>query len=100
MLTTLLILLLASSAAIVVAYAFRIAFLSRRRKSSGEPFRLVGRVASVVEPLEPEGAVLVNGEQWRACAEANESIPRGDLNVRVTGARGHLITVARVMKNC
>ncbi len=96
MLTTLLTLLLASSAALVAAFAFRIAYLSRRRKSSGEPFRLIGRVASVVQTLDPEGAVLVNGELWRARVMAGENIPCGDLNVRVTGAQGHLILVERV----
>ncbi|MCA1591449.1 MAG: hypothetical protein LC754_02090 [Acidobacteria bacterium] len=95
MMTALLILALLLSAAVAAVLFSRIAFLSRRKKSSGKPFQLVGRAASVVQSLNPEGAVLVDGELWRARASSGESVPRGESNARVVGARGHLLLVER-----
>lgn len=53
--------------------------------------RLEGRVGVVLEALAPEGAVLVDGELWRARARSGESIARG--RVRIVGARGHWLEV-------
>ena len=71
---------------------------SRHKKSSRGAFALVGRLASVEEPLTPEGSVLVGGELWRAHARtrAGLGVGSGRLNVRVTGARGHLLEVEPV----
>ncbi|MGB8507396.1 MAG: NfeD family protein [Pyrinomonadaceae bacterium] len=85
------------AASIAAAFSLRIAFLSRRKKSSGKPFRLVCHAASVVRTLAPEGAVLVDGELWRALARGEGAhVSCGESNVLVVGARGHLLLVERV----
>ncbi|HEY0081809.1 MAG TPA: NfeD family protein, partial [Pyrinomonadaceae bacterium] len=71
-----------------------VAAMSRHQKSASRPLRLEGRVAFVVEALEPEGAVLVGGELWRARARGGESIARG--RVRIVGARGHWLEVEAI----
>ena len=73
-----------------------VAFASRHKKSSRSALALVGRLASVEEPLTPEGSVLVEGEAWRAHAPSGGPVARGRLNVRVTGASGHLLEVEPV----
>ncbi len=83
-------------ASVVGAFALgvgSVVFLSRRRKSSRGEFALMNREGSVTEALEPEGAVLVGGELWRARAVGGERVGRGRLNVRVVGAREHLLEV-------
>ncbi|HEV2881071.1 MAG TPA: NfeD family protein [Pyrinomonadaceae bacterium] len=71
-----------------------VAAMSRHQKSAGRPLRLEGRVGVVLEALEPEGAVLVDGELWRARARGGERIARG--RVRIVGARGHWLEVEAV----
>ncbi len=68
--------------------------LSRHKKGASGVLDLTGRVGSVVEALRPEGAVLVNGELWRARSAAGDEIMRG--RVRVVGARGVLLEVEAV----
>jgi membrane-bound ClpP family serine protease len=68
-----------------------VAVWSRRKKSGARALKVTGRVGSVVEALRPEGAVLVDGELWRARARAGHCVERG--RVRVVGARGHLLEV-------
>ncbi|HEY0080452.1 MAG TPA: NfeD family protein [Pyrinomonadaceae bacterium] len=83
-------------ASAVGAFALGVAsvvFLSRRRKSSRCEFALMNREGSVTEALEPEGAVLVGGELWRARSARGERVERGRSNVRVVGARGYLLEV-------
>jgi membrane protein implicated in regulation of membrane protease activity len=71
-----------------------VAAMSRHQKSAGRPLRLEGRVGVVLEALEPEGAVLVDGELWRARARGGDRIARG--RVRIVGARGHWLEVEAV----
>jgi membrane-bound serine protease (ClpP class) len=73
-----------------------VVFLSRREKASGDEFAPMNREASVTEALEPEGAVVVGGELWRARSATGERIERGRSNVRVVGARGYLLEVEPV----
>jgi membrane protein implicated in regulation of membrane protease activity len=68
--------------------------MSRHQKSAGRALQLEGRIASVVQALEPEGAVLVGGELWRARAQNGNRIERG--RVRIVGARGHWLEVEAV----
>jgi membrane-bound serine protease (ClpP class) len=70
-----------------------VALLSRHRKAGAGEVSLIGCVAFVTEPLQPEGAVLVRGELWRARSRSGEGMARGQANVRVVGARGHLLEV-------
>lgn len=64
------------------------------RKGAGGALQLEGRIAVVVNALEPEGAVLVGGELWRARAQSGDRIARG--RVRIVGARGHWLEVEPV----
>jgi membrane-bound ClpP family serine protease len=64
---------------------------SRHKKSARGVLDLTGRVGSVAEALRPEGAVLVDGELWRARVRSGRSVERG--RVRVVGGRGHLLEV-------
>jgi membrane-bound serine protease (ClpP class) len=70
-----------------------VALLSRHRKSSSRPLRLVGRVARVERPLSPEGFVMVDGELWRARLRGGVRAAGGQGRVRVTGARGCVLEV-------
>ena len=81
------------TAAAALALLVYVALLSRHRKSSSKPLRLVGRVASIERPLNPEGFVMVDGELWRARLRGGESVARGPGRVRVTGARGCVLEV-------
>ncbi|HYN84302.1 MAG TPA: NfeD family protein [Pyrinomonadaceae bacterium] len=72
-----------------------VALLSwRKRRLARGPLALVGRAASVAQSLAPEGSVMVGGELWRARTESGRHVGRGEANVLVTGARGHLLVVA------
>jgi membrane-bound serine protease (ClpP class) len=51
---------------LITVVLLRIAFRARRQKSRLGPPALVGCRASAMEPLNPEGHVLVEGEIWRA----------------------------------
>jgi membrane-bound serine protease (ClpP class) len=85
------------AAAGLLALVILIAARSRHKKSSRAELSLVGRLASVEVPLIPEGSVLVDGELWRArVVDAVGRVGRGRANVRVTGARGHLLEVEPV----
>jgi|GEM_PF-1841722 len=86
------ILLLLCAGFIVACLA--VAAMSRHQKSAGRPLQLEGRIAVVLEALEPEGAVLVDGELWRARAQSGDRIARG--RVRIVGARGHWLEVEAV----
>jgi membrane-bound ClpP family serine protease len=90
-LTLSLLLVLIAAALALLAHVIH---LSRQKKSSRLPLRLVGRVASVEQPLCPEGFVLVGGELWRArVSGAGVVVKRGRLNVRVVGASGCALLV-------
>jgi membrane protein implicated in regulation of membrane protease activity len=89
-LLNLLLLLVASFVVVCVVCA---AWL-HHRKGAGGALKLDGRMAVVVQALEPEGAVLVDGELWRARVRNGDRIARG--RVRIVGARGHWLEVEAV----
>jgi membrane-bound ClpP family serine protease len=82
--------LLLLGASLVFACVVFAAWL-HHRKGAGGALRVAGRVAVVLNPLEPEGAVLLDGELWRARALSGARIERG--RVRIVGARGHWLEV-------
>ena len=59
----------------ITAFLVRLAVRARRIKSRLGADALVGHRASAMEPLTPEGHVLVDGEIWRAIA--SDTIPAG-----------------------
>lgn len=77
---------------LLVAAAVYVIMLSRHHKAATGEFDLVGALASVEVTLKPEGAVLVQGELWRARTRAGVTIERG-CRVRVVGASAHLLEV-------
>ena len=77
---------------LLIAAALYVIMLSRHHKAATGDLNLVGALASVETALEPEGAVLVRGELWRARTRAGATIERGS-RVRVVGASAHLLEV-------
>jgi len=75
----------------ITAFLVRLAWRARRRKARLGADALVGSEASAMEPLSPEGHVLVEGEIWRAVA--SEPVPKGT-KLRVVGHEEFLLRVA------
>ncbi len=85
-----------SLGACLFALIIYIALLSRHRKAGADEISLVGTIALAETALEPEGAVIVRGELWRARLKWAESSVRRGERVRITGASGHLLEVEPV----
>ena len=77
----------------ITVFLVRLALKARRMKARLGADALVGSEASAMEPLSPEGHVLVEGEIWRAVA--SEPVPPGT-KLRVTGHEQYLLRVAPV----
>ena len=75
----------------ITVFLVRLAIRARRRKARLGPDALVGSAASAMEPLAPEGHVLVEGEIWRAVA--TEPVQAG-ARLRVVGHEQYLLHVA------
>jgi len=78
----------------ITAFLVRLAVKARRLKVRLGVDALVGRPASAMEPLNPEGHVLVDGEIWRAIA--NEIVPEGT-PLQVVGHEHYLLRVIPVL---
>jgi membrane-bound serine protease (ClpP class) len=74
----------------ITAFLVRLAVRARRIKARLGADALVGHRASAIEPLTPEGHVLVDGEIWRAVAD--EMIPAG-ATLQVVGHEHYLLKV-------
>jgi membrane-bound serine protease (ClpP class) len=74
----------------ITVFLVRLAVRARRLKSRVGVDALVGLAASAMEPLNPEGHVLVDGEIWRAVAD--EAVAKGTA-LRVTGHKQFLLHV-------
>jgi membrane-bound serine protease (ClpP class) len=77
--------------------AMSVVLLSRHKKTAGGQLRLMNTFALVERALRPEGAVLVDGELWRARSRAGLMVERG-ARVLVIGASGHLLEVEPATK--
>ena len=75
----------------ITVFLVRLAWRARRLKARLGADALVGSEASAMEPLAPEGHVLVEGEIWRAVA--SEPLPAG-ARLRVVGHEQYLLRVA------
>ncbi len=80
----------------LVVVLLYVALLSRHRKAGSKEIELMGTIGSASTAIEPEGAVMLHGEMWRARVR-NDGPPilRGQ-SVRVVGARDHLLEVEPV----
>ncbi len=74
----------------ITVFLVRLAVRARRRKSRLGLDALVGSRATAMEPLTPEGHVLVEGEIWRAVA--SEPVAAG-APLRVVGHEQYLLHV-------
>jgi membrane-bound serine protease (ClpP class) len=77
----------------ITAFLVRLAVRARRMKARLGVDAMVGCRASAMEPLTPEGHVLVEGEIWRAVAD--EAIAAGTA-LRVDGHEQYVLHVTRV----
>jgi len=75
----------------ITFFLVRLAIRARQRKSLLGADALIGSLASAMEPLAPEGHVLVEGEIWRAVAP--EPVPAGT-PLRVVGHEQYLLSVS------
>ncbi len=75
---------------VITVFLLRLAWRARRMKSRLGVDAMMGSVASAMEPLEPEGHVLVEGEIWRAVA--SEPVAKGT-PLRVVGHEQYLLRV-------
>src|ERR1700682_1236816 len=78
----------------VVAFLFLLVVngLSRHKRTANRQVSVLGAIGAIEIELEPEGAVIVNGELWRARFKGGPGI-KGETRVRVVGAHGHLLLV-------
>jgi membrane-bound serine protease (ClpP class) len=74
----------------ITIFLVRLAVRARRRKSLLGPSALVGSSAKAMEPLTPEGHVLVEGEIWQAVS--TEPVPAG-APLRVVSLDEYLLRV-------
>jgi membrane-bound serine protease (ClpP class) len=77
----------------ITAFLVRLAVRARRMKKRLGIDALIGQPASAMEPLNPQGHVLVEGEIWRAIA--TQTVPAGTA-LRVIGHEEYLLRVAPV----
>lgn len=77
----------------ITVFLVRLAVRARRRKARLGAEALIGSPASAMEPLAPEGHVLVEGEIWRAVS--TEPVLKG-ARLRVTGHEQYLLRVVPV----
>lgn len=76
----------------ITAFLVRLAVRARGLKTRLGVDALVGHPASAMEPLSPEGHVLVDGEIWRAVAD--QAVAEGT-PLRVVGHDQYLLRVTR-----
>jgi membrane-bound serine protease (ClpP class) len=75
---------------VITVFLLRLAIRARKMKARLGVDALVGSAARAMEPLAPEGHVVVEGEIWRAVA--SEPVPAGAA-LRVVGHEEYLLRV-------
>lgn len=70
-----------------------ITVLSRHRKASAGGLNVLGMSARAETNLEPDGAIILNGELWRARVTNSATSIFSGSSVRVVGVSGHLLVV-------
>lgn len=70
-----------------------ITLLSRHRKAGAGRLDPFGMSACVETRLEPEGAIILNGELWRARVKDSATLIEPGRTVRIVGVSGHLFVV-------
>jgi len=85
----------AAAFTLITVWLVRLAVRARRTKFLLGPSALVGRPARAMEPLNPAGHVLVEGEIWDAVS--SEPLPAGAA-LRVVGLDQYLLRVEPVAR--
>jgi membrane-bound ClpP family serine protease len=75
------------------AFLIYITLLSRHRKAGMSALSPLGLSARVESLLAPEGAILLNGELWRARVNHSSTRVVAGSTVRIVGVSGHLMVV-------
>jgi membrane-bound serine protease (ClpP class) len=75
---------------LITVFLLRLAIRARRMKSRLGIHALLGSTAKAMEPMAPEGHVLVEGEIWNAVA--SEPVATGAV-LRVVGHEAYLLRV-------
>ena len=78
---------------LITVFLVRIAWRARHNKVMTGAQAMIGELATVTEPLHPDGQVMVHGELWQAHCPGNAA--RGD-RVRVRAIDGLTLTVERI----
>lgn len=84
--------LLFGFALLVLILTAYLIFLSRHKKSGTGAVKLMGNTGTAQSTLEPEGAVIVDGELWRARVVNGISVSTNQ-RVRIVGVEDHLVLV-------
>ena len=87
-----LILLIAILASLSTLSLLIVIALWRHKKAISPGIKLIGEWAQVSTTLEPEGAVLVQGELWRARSRNEDAVSVGT-QVTIVAVQGHLLIV-------
>lgn len=87
-----LVLLIAILAAVAALATVLVVALYRHKKTSAGEIKLIGEIALVDIKLDPEGAVIVGGELWRA-RSLDGAVIAAHARVRVVGFEDHLALV-------
>ncbi len=81
-------------AGIIGYVTYRVAQLQASRAKIG-PEALIGLTGEVLEDLDPQGKVLIEGEIWTAVSARGDTIKRGE-KVRVINRKGLTLYVERI----
>ena len=87
-----LILLVAMLVTVALLATLVVVALYLHKKAGARDLKLIGEIGAVQTKLDPEGAVIVAGELWRAQSQNGEDIS-APARVRVVGFEGHLAVV-------
>lgn len=72
--------------------ALLITTLFLHKKTTGGQLNVIGALGVVETRLDPEGAVIINGELWRARTKNGTTLPDQSM-IRVVGTQAHLLLV-------
>ena len=85
---------------VFLVFAFTIAALAlvagglwHHKKSARRQLNPIGATGTIESTLDPEGAVIIDGELWRARTELGNTLKVRN-RVRVVGVQAHLLLVA------
>lgn len=85
-------LLLMVASVLLLVLALLVSALSRHKKYAARRVNVIGAFGVIETNLEPEGAVIVHGELWRARSKDGANMD-SRTRIRVVGVQAHLLLV-------